>query len=189
MFFGHIDEFIYEKQVTLVELAAASAMTTSMLAYQVDCWGVKGDVAENPSLWGQAVHMQNRRIATRGNITSFLNNIEGMMEELEREKGQGIAELPHQGPALADRVHLMLRGAGEKPIKIAAATARWSVIYQLIAIMHKYKKPGYAHLDLAAVEARCEARYGEDGTVPPEIIVTSNTPEVPGTEHLTRSES
>ena len=84
MWFGHMTRFIYENQVTVVELMAASVLSTSMLSYQLDYHGSR-------SLQGAAVHMSDARVVYGGNITSFMHPVEEVTQrcqELFEEEGK-----------------------------------------------------------------------------------------------------
>ena len=84
MWFGHMTRFIYENQVTVVELMAASVLSTSMLSYQLDYHGSR-------SLQGVAVHMSDARVVYGGNITSFMHPVEEVTQrcqDLFEEEGK-----------------------------------------------------------------------------------------------------
>ena len=125
-----------------------------------------------------SVHMQDTRVAARGNATSFLMPWQSILAELRKleatDESMASPSLPLSGKDLRSVVQVLLKcnASTQKknlPKFIHQATVRSEVVVRHIGDMKRRGHRGYIHVDMKKVEEKARATLPENG-VPEEIL-------------------
>ena len=125
-----------------------------------------------------SVHMQDTRVAARGNATSFLMPWQSILAELRKleatDESISSPSLPLSGRDLRSVVQVLLKcnASTQKknlPKFIHQATVRSEVVVRHIGDMKRRGHRGYIHVDMKKVEEKARATLPENG-VPEEIL-------------------
>ena len=158
---------LYREKVTMMEMICASVCVTSMICFTLE------KKYRNMRSLNQGVHANVRRMACRGNGTSFPLPWHDLLKQLKNGEQQSVS-LPRVGAELADTVSILLKtaggGADEKSSArlIHQARVRRSVVVALIEEMQRRGHRAYKHVDMTEVRERAGSLPEDD--VPPEII-------------------
>ena len=161
---------IYEDKMTVLEMICSSVCITSMICFSME--------VKYGHLLDTSVHMQDTRVAARGNATSFLmpwQSILAELRKLETEENAGVSpDLPLSGKDLRSVVQVLLKCNASNPKKnlpkfIHQATVRREVVVRHIADMKQRGHRGYLHVDMKKVEEKAKPTLPENG-VPEEIL-------------------
>ena len=148
-YYGNVDKFLVENQVTWLECAAASVCWSTMLVYYLeDPYG---------HLMNEKMGNPQGRTRVRGNLFSFTMpwaDIERCCHQAmqaaktpHREKLKELQEelgLPHSEKTLALLVHVHIHGGNKDlAVHLSGLTMRVAVVQELIAILRRSGYPGY----------------------------------------------
>ena len=156
--------------MTVLEMICSSVCITSMICFSKE--------VKYGHLLDTSVHMQDTRVAARGNATSFLmpwQSILAELRKLETERNAGASpDLPLPGKDLRSVVQVLLicNASNQKknlPKCIHQATVRREVVVRHIADMRERGHRGYLHEDMRKVEEKANATLPENG-VPEEAL-------------------
>ena len=140
---------MYEDKMTVLEMICSSVCITSMICFSMEI--------KYGHLLDTSVHMQDTRVAARGNATSFLMPWQSILAELRKletnEKSMAAPSLPLSGKDLRSVVQVLLKcnSSTEKknlPKFIHQATVRREVVVRHIADMQRRGHRGYIHVDM-----------------------------------------
>ena len=149
---------IYEDQMTVLEMICSSVCITSMICFSME--------VKYGHLLDTTVHMQDTRVAARGNATSFLMPWQSILSELrsleEKEKHCEAPDLPLSGEDLRSVVQVLLKcnDSAQKnnlPKFIHQATVRRDVVLRHIEEMKNRGHRGYLHVNMEKVHAKAYA--------------------------------
>lgn len=180
MWFGYMDSFIYEKNVTYMEMLCASPITPCMMSMQVS---VRYRKDFNKEVYGS----QDTRVGARGNFVGFMLDWKSIMASICKQKTNPVA-LPHTGNALRSLINIIIekecelkgtsKGEEEEVIKevTSSAIVRREVVVHLVRILVTNKHPAYVGYNMEEVEKNAMSLPSEaENKVPDEIAPTVRT--------------
>jgi hypothetical protein len=134
---GYSSDFIYESNVTYLELLCASPCCLSLICFilqNAQGSSVKDESAKRPKkpMFLEPAFKQAHRTAARGNITMWPMPLTDILDEMRRLEKDGV-DLPRSGKDLSKIVKVLLKSAGKLPASlIAHATVRRAEVMRLI---------------------------------------------------------
>ena len=161
---------LYEDQMTVLEMICSSVCITSMICFSME--------VKYGHLLDTRVHMQDTRVAARGNATSFLMPWQSILAELRRlekkEKRSEEVDLPLSGEDLRSVVQVLLKcndSAQKKnlPKFIHQATVRRAIVVRHIEDMKRRGHKAYQHVNMDKVREKAKAELPENGV--PDILL------------------
>ena len=161
MWIGYIKEYIYEHQVTYIELLCASPVNTAMLSLTLQRFN---DRVSGSSL----AHLSNARLGAKGNVTCFSLPWEEILQTFSQNGGSN--HLPRLGQDLAGLVQVVVESHTYDDTQLVVQHGRVcrAVVVHLIACMIERNHPAYVGINIVDVEQR-STLLPVDG-IPPEMI-------------------
>ncbi len=172
MFIGFGSTYIYEKQVTYLEILAASPCCLSLICMVLQAARDEEEDKDRSkrvhrNVFGKAAFMQRHRTAARGNVTMFLLPLADTLCELRRMETDASIILPRSAEEIKNVVRVILKSHGELPASlITAATVRREVVVHLIEEEHARGHPLYCNLDLVEVRRKAARELPTHGPLP-----------------------
>ena len=160
---GHTSRFIYENNVTYMELLCASPVHPAVLSFQVSMHASDGGSSyiAGSKMWRQTVHCHDGTTGASGNITGFMSPWAEILKQLSslHDPAKRVA-LPLAGEDLTQVVQVVLRGVrdwrtGCDEVGIlASARVRSHIVVQLIEMMIDRDHPAYRSYSKPEVRER-----------------------------------
>jgi len=144
LFMGYLPKYIYENNVTYMELICASVVQPCMISMQQRCYG--WDLRQTE------VHSQKHRTGARGNFTCFGLPWVDVLKQLADP-----VQLPRAGKDLRKLVQAVLLTEmpdNEDMSRLSPAHIRREVVIHLIQLMVDRQHPAYKDVNMESVKRR-----------------------------------
>jgi hypothetical protein len=106
LWIGQVDDYIYAKKITYIELLCACPVHPVVLSYQLhQQHAAKLNRQKRPRMYDQRVYFQERTTCAWGNITGFMNKWESILKCLADFES---TKVPHTEEALIKIVNVVL---------------------------------------------------------------------------------
>ena len=167
-YYGFVDRFIVENEVTWLELATCSPIWTTLMVYYIE--------APYGNTMNTTVGGASGRTAVKGNLFSFPLAMEDMARSVTeamtqsgrmpahvREVAEKARGIPHSEEVLALLVHVqVINGSADLAKHVKGLTLRLHVLEKLCDIMRQSGYPGYGAGEVNSAELvaqRLKDRY------------------------------
>jgi hypothetical protein len=169
-FYGYLDAWIWENNITWMEKTVATPFWTGMLLFSIDSRGEHRRKTHN--LLDEAFQPKGR-VFFKGQLFSAPMNWADLLEQLQKlETNATHISLPVIGEVLAARVRIsIVAGLIDLNNLLRQATIRRNVVIQLIRMRRDMGHPDYARVDMRAVEQRARQLAPSDDPVIPSGLV------------------
>ena len=140
---------LYTKKVTIMEMICASVCLTSMICFSLEK-KYRGERA-----FDEQVHMQNHRMAARGNATSFPLPWQDLLMQLESRNDEDVAgsgpDLPRSGEELSNFVSVLLKTSDEGDTAESLAKFIHQAVVRRDVVVDLIQKPKSVDIELTAM--------------------------------------
>ena len=165
---GYIEAFIYEKQVTWMEKTVSCLYWTGILLFTIGRRGQERK-SNRQHTYHDAMYSLERRVAFKGQLYSApmdWANIQAQLESMDNNEVQ--IALPVTGALLEARVRVCVTsGLIDLNRYIREATVRREVVVQLIRMLRDRGHPDYRSVNMDAVRRRAkELASTDEPTIP-----------------------
>ena len=162
---GYVDNWVYECNVTWMEKACSSPYWTGLMLFCIDQQSHGG----RKHLLQEPLYQQEGRIAWKGQLFSAPMDWRSMLEQLKKMAKQDThISLPITGAVLAARMRVVVTsGLVDVSRLLRQATVRRNVVVQLIRMHRDAGHPDYVNVDMRRVNRQSEQLAPTDDATRP----------------------
>ena len=151
---GYVDNWVYECNVTWMEKACSSPYWTGLMLFCID----QQSHGRRKHLLQEPLYQQEGRIAWKGQLLGAAMDGRSMLEQLEKMAKQDThISLPITGAVLAARMRVVVTsGLVDVGRLLRQATVRRNVVVHLIRMHRDAGHPDYVNVDMRRVNRQAE---------------------------------
>ena len=174
-YYGYVDKWIYENEVTWMEKTCATPYWTGMMLFSIDTRD-RGCLKHNLL---DKMYSQEHRVAFKGQLFSAPMDWSAMLEQFQRMESETHISLPVTGAVLAARVQIVIEsGLTDLHKLLRQATVRRNIVVQLIRMQRDAKHPDFLKVKMDDVADRAKfLAPTDDPTIPNGLAEFFTAPE------------